>query len=182
MEPASTITISTTTTASTTTTISSPAASASHSGYIRTLGYDLQVSTTEDAFIQDEGLRNEAWLGEFDVRVPLGLAGELVQEDGDTIDRSSALEVGLNLLGGSTIVDVPYENASSIDILTIFAELMTLLIETGLHLTKLGGFFLHLSDTALHGLDLLLFIDLFLSWMRIFSVLGRFNVCHYLCK
>lgn len=30
----------------------------------------LEVSTTKDTFIQDEGLRNETWFSEFDIRVP----------------------------------------------------------------------------------------------------------------
>ena len=100
---------------------------------------------------------------------PLRLAGEFVQKNSDTIDGSGALEVSLNLLGRSAIVDIPNEDASSINVLTVFAEIMTLLIQVGLHLAKLGGFFLHLGDAALHGLNLLL--DVMIS-----SAMKRKNV------
>lgn len=89
--------------------------------------------------------------------VPLGLTGKLVEEDGDTVDGPAALEVRLDLLRRSRIVDVSDKDAPTVDILLVLGELVMLLVQTSLHLAELGGLLFHLGDTALHGRDLLLF-------------------------
>lgn len=87
---------------------------------------------------------------------PFRLTGELIEQDRDAVDRPRALEMRLDLLGRRAVVDVPDEDTSRVDVLSVLAEVVTLLIQTGLHLPQLGGFLFHLGDPALHGLDLLL--------------------------
>lgn len=91
------------------------AASPAHTRNIGSLRRDLDVAALEDTFVQNERLGNETGLSELDVGVsvialvkviqdrtsvnrPLGLARELIQEDSHTVDRSTGLEVSLDLL------------------------------------------------------------------------------------
>lgn len=84
------------------------------------------------------------------------MAGEFVQEDGDTVDGAAALEVGLDLLGRSTIIDIADEDATSVNILLVLAQSLGLGVERSLHLAKLGSLGLHFLHAFLHGGDLFL--------------------------
>ena len=50
---------------------------------------------------------------------PLGVASELVQQDGDPIDGAGTLEMRLNFLGRGAIVDVAHEDAPRVDVLSL---------------------------------------------------------------
>jgi len=87
---------------------------------------------------------------------PLWMPREFVQEDGDTVDGSTTLEMGLDVFGGGHVVDVANEDAARVDIFFIVAELVALLLQRGLHLAESGSLFLHLGHSSLHGGDLVL--------------------------
>lgn len=52
-------------------------------------------------------------------QVPFGLTSELIQQNGDSVYRAAALEVGLDLLGGDGIVHIANEDAAAVDIVTV---------------------------------------------------------------
>lgn len=134
----------------------SPAAR--HTGDVGSLGYDLDVATLEHRVVEDESLGNQAGLGEFDVCVTLGLACELIKQDGHAVDRTTLLEVGLDLLGRDRVIDVANEDTTAVDVTLVLVEFGALLLQAGLHLAQLGSLLLHLGNSSFHGRDLLLII------------------------
>lgn len=55
------------------------------------------------------------------LNIPLWMTREFVQEDCYSIDGAGAVvEVCLNLFWGCAVVDVAYEDGSSVDIFTVF--------------------------------------------------------------
>lgn len=88
---------------------------------------------------------------------PLGLARELVEEDGDSVDGTAALEVRLDLLWGGRVVDIADKDAAAVDVIpALGAKLLALRVEARLHFPKLGGLLFHLGHPLLHRRDLLL--------------------------
>lgn len=88
--------------------------------------------------------------------VPFWLSRKLIQQNGDPVDRATALEMCLYLLGGSRVVNIANKDAATVDILLIFCELLVLLVQARLHLPKLGRLLLHLRYASLHGRNLFL--------------------------
>ena len=64
--------------------------------------------------------------------------------------------MGFNLLWRGAVVDIANEDTPGIDILTVLAHVVALLVETGLHLPQLGGFLFHFGHSPLHGFNLFL--------------------------
>lgn len=78
------------------------------------------------------------------------MASELIEKDGDTVDRAAALEVCLDLFGGCRVVNVADEDASRVDVLLVLAQVDALLLQRLLHLSQLGRLLFHLRNSALH--------------------------------
>jgi len=83
------------------------------------------------------------------------MTSELVKQDCDAVDGAAALEVRLNLLWGSAIVDVSNEDAARVNIFSTFAH-GAIVRAVVLHLSQLRGFSLHLLNTLLHRDNLIL--------------------------
>jgi len=83
-------TVSSTTTATTT---------SSHSRDVRALGCNLDQTGTEQRLVEDHGVGYRSRVSKLDVSVSLGLSSPLVAKNSDTVDGTTRLEVGLNLLG-----------------------------------------------------------------------------------
>ena len=49
---------------------------------------------------------------------------ELVEQDGDTVDAADALEVCLDLFGGSAVVDVADKDTARVDVFFALAHLV----------------------------------------------------------
>lgn len=91
-----------------------------------------------------------------------------VQQDGDAVYRPATLEMRLDLLGGSTVVNVADEDAPGINVLPVLPQVLLLLVERGLHLAQLGGLGLHLRDPLLHRRDFFLRTgEIELAWTKI---------------
>ena len=83
---------------------------------------------------------------------------EFVEQDRHAVDTAAGLEMCLDFLGRSAIVDVADEDAARIDVLSVFANIMSALgVERLLHVAQLLRFFFHLLDTSLHGFDFFLY-------------------------
>jgi hypothetical protein len=108
------------------------------------------------------------------------MTGELVQQDGDSIDTPTALEVCLYFLWRCTIIDVTHKYASRIHIFFILAQLMALLVERGLHLAKLCGFGFHFFYAFLHSRNIFLLIAVLVVNIKLLLLLVNLHirVCH----
>ncbi len=157
------------------------AATTAHAGNVGALRRHLDVAALEDAFVEDEGLRDEAGFREFDVGIsatarlaqrhsgragsrsaifataeyvihlPLWLSRELVQEYRHSVDGTAALEMRLNLFGRRGVVDVADKDAARVHRLLVVGEAGRLLLQAGLHLPELVCLLFHLSYATLHG-------------------------------
>jgi hypothetical protein len=141
----------------------------------------LQVATAELTLVQHKSLGDQTWLRELNVGItaqqisieraknplfpssPFRLARELVQQDCNPVDGTTGLEMSLDLLRRSTVVDITDKDTTRINIFFILLEVLGLLVEGGLHLAQFGSLGFHLSHSALHSRDFFLFVSIMLA-------------------
>ena len=86
------------------------------SGDVRALGRDLKLAVAEKRIGQERGVVDRRLFREFHIRETLGVAGPLVNEDGDAVDIATGFEVLLELLRGGGVVDVANINRSLVNL------------------------------------------------------------------
>lgn len=89
--------------------------------------------------------------------VPLRLAGEFIQQDRNAVYRAAALEMCLDLLGRSSVIDITDENTPGIDLFLVFCQALRLLVKGGLHLAQFCRLGFHLCYPLLHRRDFFLY-------------------------
>jgi hypothetical protein len=108
------------------------------------------------------------------------MTGELIKQNGDTIDATDALEMRLDLFRACTVVYVADKDTPRVDIFFALAHLVSLVVDGLLHLTQLLCFFFHLLDAAPHCGDLFLLIRIFrgIETLIFFALLLKLDVGH----
>lgn len=138
----------------------------------------LEVATTEDTLVEHNGIGDQAGLLELDIGIALGVAGKFVEQDGNTVDCATALEMSLDLLGRGAVVDVANEDAARVNVLLVLAQTLLLLVEAGLHLAQLCGLGFHLLHPLLHCGNLGLVLVVILGHIDVLFLAGSFVVRH----
>ena len=136
----------------------------------------LEIPTSKHALIEYQGLRNKIRLRELYVGIavvalgsllvcsvvregvvglangflPFRMSSELVQQDCDPVDRSTALKMCLDFLRGCAIIHIADENTARIDIFLVLSQVIVLLVQGCLHFSQLCGLGFHLGYPSLH--------------------------------
>lgn len=80
--------------------------SSTYAGSIASLGVDFDLSALEERVVEGLGRLNRVLVAELDVGKALRVTGELVAQNGHTVDGAAAVEVGFQLLGCRGVVHI----------------------------------------------------------------------------